>query len=66
MPGCLVGCRVQTYSENKELGARDRFEGDPIPQPLHSPRDICVYLSRHLLAVVLVFIWSNGLALPSS
>jgi hypothetical protein len=27
---------------------------------------ICVYLSRHLLAVVSVFIWSNGLALPSS
>ena len=30
----------QTYSENKELGGSDRFEGDPIAQPLNSPCEL--------------------------
>jgi len=30
----------QTYSENKELCGIDRFEGDPIAQPLNAPREL--------------------------
>jgi hypothetical protein len=36
------------------------------PKPRYRDLTICVYLSRHLLAVVPVFILSNGPALPSS
>ena len=31
---------LQTYSENKELCGSDRFEGNPIPQPLNAPREL--------------------------
>jgi hypothetical protein len=31
---------LQPYSENKELCGSDRFEGDPIPQPLNAPREL--------------------------
>jgi hypothetical protein len=30
----------QTYSENKELCGRDRFESAPIAQPLNAPREL--------------------------
>jgi hypothetical protein len=30
----------QPYSENNELGGSDRFEGDPIAQPLNAPREL--------------------------
>jgi hypothetical protein len=30
----------QPYSENKELCGRDRFESDPIAQPLNAPREL--------------------------
>jgi hypothetical protein len=30
---------TQTYSENKELCGSDRFEGDPIAQPLNAGYD---------------------------
>jgi hypothetical protein len=38
----LLPCGVnpQTYSENNELYGRDRFEGDPIAQPLNSPCEL--------------------------
>jgi len=32
--------RDQSYSENKELYGSDRFEGDPIAQPLNAPREL--------------------------
>jgi hypothetical protein len=43
MPKNAVACKPfdgQPYSANKELRSRDRFEGDPIPQPLNPPREL--------------------------
>jgi hypothetical protein len=36
----LEGRLAQTYSENKELCGSDRFKGNPVAQPLNSPREL--------------------------